>query len=644
MNKKNYLVLLLAVLPFFGWSQIKGARGTYRWPAYTPVTIPDSLKSEDAFFIDNVTTYDFREGFQTDIIVFKRTYINSESAAEELSQQELFVGTAGSMTILRARTLKASGEVLELDGDQIIETVAERKNKYGSESVRRIQFVFPNVEVGDVIDLVYEISLDRYIFSDLLYLEDDIPSMHSRITLRNFSLLDITAYRLNNAPPIESKMESGSQIIDWQKSGVKAMKTDYFNALPPDHPSLVFVLWRRGESLNYNTWFYLDGEELPQEYEPLSSINKMALEQGIIQEADHPFVQIQQFIRYMENECVWTTDQRIPFNKTLNSLTKQEVNQVLFFRYLMKFLKEKDIRYEKGFTKSLLNGRFEHGFVSLEQLTHRFLIIYDENDQPHYLFPPRAEGQFYYMDEIPYYLEGNQSIGLYGERDILKEQTMIALPESEGKFNMHAVQIKVKLNKGEEESSYTRKDRLSGHYSFLTRKRLGSIWREELGIAPDSVDLHPTPKNGLAVSPVYPYQIEYNQDEGKGSFYQAFDDSIGWLNVSSLLPLGVYQEDELDADFGDYLVLPFVKNHAISIFIQSDDQLSIAEEVRALEMTNGVGTIKMELFELNEKIIKAQLTIDISRRYLSGEEDVKQFKELLQHYAEIRSKKWLLKM
>lgn len=644
MNRINYLIILLVLLPIFGFAQIKGARGTYHWPAYSPIQIPDSLESEDAFFIENVKTYDFKEGFQTDIVVFKRTYINSESAAEELSQQELFVGTSGSMNVLRARTLKANGEVLELEGDQIIETIAEKKNKYGSESVRRIQFVFPKVEVGDVIDLVYEISLDRYIFSDLLYLEDDIPSMHSRITLRNFSLLDITVYKLNDAPPIESKMESGSQIIDWQKHGVKALKTDYFNALPPDHPSLVFVLWRRGESLDYSTWFYLDGEELPQQYETLSSIKKMALEQGIIQEEDHSFVQLQDFIRFMENECLWTTEQNVPFNKTLNSLAKQEVNQVLFFRYLMKFLDEKDIRYEKGFSKSLLKGRFEHGFVSLEQLTHRFLIIYDENEQPHFLFPPRGKGQFYYLDEIPYYLEGNQSIGLYGVRDVLKEQIMVALPESEGRFNMHAAQIKLKLNKGEEESTYTRKDRLSGHYSFLTRNRLGAIWREELGILPDSMMLHPTLKNGLPVSPVYPYQLEYNQTDRKESFYQSIDDSLGWLDISSLLPLGVYQDDELDADFGDYLVLPFVKNHAISIFVQSNDAIAIAEDERMLELSNGVGTVKIELFELNDKIIKVQLSIEIARRYLSGREDVEQFEALLQRYAEIRSKKWLLKL
>lgn len=643
MKIKSILFLLLLLFPLLGFSQIKGARGTYIWPSYTPVQIPDSLKSEDAFFIENITTYDFREGFETQIVVFKRTYVNSEAAAEDLSQQELFLGRSGQMSILKARTLKTSGEVLDLDGDQIIETISEKKNKYGSESVRRIQFVYPNVEVGDVIDMVYEISLDGYIFSDLLYLEDDILSMHSRITLRNFSRLDLSVFRLNDAPPLESRMVLGSQEINWQSTGVKSIKTDYFNAIPPDHPTVVFVLWKRGESLNYRTWFYADGIEYPQEYQVLTSINKILLTEGAIREGDTPFVQLQSMIRYFENECLWSDDEHIILGKTLNYLERQEVNRILFFRYVMKFLKEKKINFEKGFTKSLLKGKFEHGFVSLEQLTHRFLVIYDDFDQPHFLFPPRGYEQFYYLDEIPYYLEGNQSISLSGERDILKEQSMILLPESRKKQNMHAAQVKVKLNKGEAISSYSRKDKLTGHYSFLTRDDLGVTWLKELGIAPDSISLAPTLINNMRTATTYPYQVEFNQEERSHAFFQTIDDSIGWLDLSSILPLGVYQDDEIDSDFGDYLVLPFTKKHSISIFLQNDEGVSIAEDEHEISISNDVGTIQMKLFQLNATVVKAQLNIELEKRYLK-DDDIESFKALLQKYSEIREKKWLLKM
>ena len=643
MKIKSIILLLIVLFPIVGFSQIKGARGTFNWPSYTPIQIPDSLKSEDAFFIENLKTYYIRERFKTEILVFKRTYINSEAAAEELSQQELFLGRSGQMSTLKARTLKASGEVINLEGDQIIETISEKKNKYGSERIRRIQFVYPNVEVGDVIDMAYKISLDGYIFSDLLYLEDEIPSMHTVVSMQNYSLLDLTVYRLNDAPPVETKKDLGGQVVNWQSSGVKSIKTDYFNALPPDHPSLVFILWKRGENLDYRTWFSVDAEDLPQEYEVFKSINKIFLEQGIVQDGDPPFVQIQNAIRYFENECLWNDNENIFVAKTLSHLEKQEVNSLLFFRYMMKFLNEKKIRYEKGFTKSLLDGRFEHGFVSLEQLTHRFLVIYDENEQPHFLFPPRGKGQFYYLDEIPYYLEGNQSIALYGERDFLREQAMVQLPESDNKFNKHSAQIKIKLNKGEAISSYSRKDKLSGHYSFLTRDRLGGIWKEELGIAPDSIEIFPVLKNNMRTAAVYPYQVEFNQSERSDELFQAIDDSIGWLDLSSLLPLGVYQDDELDAEFGDYLVLPFVKNHSIAVFVQNDESISIAEDIHSIEVSNAVGKIGVKLFQLNAKVVKVQVNIEISKRYLNGE-DAANFKALLQKYSEVREKKWLLKM
>ncbi|MDG1334011.1 MAG: DUF3857 domain-containing protein [Crocinitomicaceae bacterium] len=643
MKIKSIILLLAALFPVLAHSQTKGARGKYNWPAYTPIEIPDSLKSEDAFFIENVKYYEIHERFRTEIQVFKRIYINSESAAEDFSQQELFLGRSGQMSILKARTLKASGEVLDLDGDQIIETYSEKKNKYGSERIRRIQFVYPNVEVGDVIDMVYEVVLDGYIFSDLLYLEDEIPSLHSRVSMNNYSQLDLSVYRLNDAPPIESKVEYGSHVINWQSKAVKSIKTDYFNALPPDHPSLVFILFTGGQNLDYDTWFRIDAEDLPMEYDIFSSIEKMFLKQGIIQEEDPPFVQLQSAIHYFENASLWNYDEDIAVGKTLNHLVKDEVNRLLFMRYMMKFLKEKDIRYEKGFTKSLLKGRFEHGFVSLEQLTHRFLVIYDQNEQPHFLFPPRGKGQFYYLDEIPYYLEGNQSIALYGERDFLQEQATVELPESGSKYNMHSAQIKIKLNKGEALSNYSRKDKLSGHYSFLSRDRLGEIWKEELGIAPDSIVVAPTFIDNMRTKPVYPYQVEFNQEERSHAFFESIDDSIGWFDLSSVLPLGVYQDDELDAEFGDYLVLPFVKKHSISAFIQNDEQISIAEDIHSIELSNEVGTIEVKLYQLNDKVVKAKVTIETKKRYLKGA-DVGQFKELLQKYSEVRQKKWLLKM
>lgn len=642
MHTKFFFIVLLILLPLSSSAQIKGARGKYIWPKFESVQIPDSLKSEDAFFIENVTTYDILEGFQMNIMVFKRIYVNSEKAAEGLSQQELFLGRDGTLTILRARTLKASGEVFDLDGDQIIETVAERKNKYGTDRVRRIQFVYPKVEVGDVIDMVYEISFDGYIFSDLLYLEDDLPSMHSRITLRNFSLLDLTVYRLNNAPPLESKMESGSQIINWQATGVKPIKTDYFNALAPDHPSIVFVLWRRGEDLDYTTIYSGDALEFPQDFDVFTSITKQLVTEGVIKDTDNSFTQLRSLIQFCENECTWTDDSNITLGKTLNYLSNKKVNDVLFIRYVMKFIKEQNLRLEKGFTKSLLNGKFEHGFVSLEQLSNNFLIIYDQENQPHFLFPPSGEGKFYYLDEIPYYLEGNQSIGLFGERDILKETAAILLPESDGKQNSHSAQIRIAFQKDSLTTRFERKDKLTGHYSFLARDAYGDIWLDELGIAPDSLEVKPVFNNGSRTDAFYPYQVEFVQSDRKEDLFKSIDDSLGWLDISSLLPLGIYQGDELDTDFGDYVVLPFLKRNSISIFFQCEEAISVAEDVLKMNTSNNVGSIEMSVYQLSETVLKIQVTIDMKLRYLRAG-DIKSFQELMRAYAEVRAKKWLLK-
>jgi len=622
-------------------SSADGRKGTYIWPAYNQISVPDSLKNESAFFISNVTTIDFMESFETEVIIFKRVYINSEEAAEKYSKKDIFIGHSGYISMLAARTIKKDGRTIELNNRQIIETSSEKKNKYGTETtVRRIQLIYPEVEIGDVVDLAYQIDIDHYIYSDLMYLEDEIPSLYSRITLRNLSMLDITSYSLNNMPKRISKTNAGMKTISWEKRGVSSIKTDYFNALAADAPCLVFVLWKRGEPLGYEAIYGFDVQDYPKNYDLLSSIQDHLIENGVFSSDDNQFVQLKKMIHYFENEFSWNTKDGIHKRETTKFLYNKKVDRKLFLRYVMKFLRENRIEYMRGFSKSLLNGKFDHGVVSLEQLSQRFLLINDEEGQLHFLFPPRGEGQFYYLDEIPFYLEGNESVALAGERGLLKERSMVALPESSAKNNRQISNMLIDVKVADSIiCTLKRKDIFSGHYSFLTRDENSSIWLEELNIADDSVDLKPS-----STKEFYPYDVEYNQENVPINILERLDDSLAWLNTSDLLPLGIYQGDELNADYGNHLILPFLKQTEILIYLKSNTPIALAENESELSFKNAIGSIKVNIYQMDELVLKINYSIAINQRYIVGEEAILEFKELIQKYSEIVSKKWVLKV
>ncbi len=637
MNRISAIIWFLFASCFL-FGQSKGSIGKYIFPEYTPITVPDSLSGEEAFYISNVTTYDFLETFETQIVVFQRVYINSEAAAEEFSKREFYLFNEGKLSILKARTIKQNGDIINLEGDQIITTKEVEKNQYGSEMMRRFQLIYPDVQVGDVVDIAYEIDLDRYIFSNLLYLEGDLPSLYSRITLRNMSRFDLAAYTLNSMPSGKSRDNHGYTELSWERKGVGTMETDFFNALKPTNPFAAFVLWKPGENLDYKTIYAYDAQNFPESFEPLTSISKLLLEMDLINPSDPPLIQLKEMIEKMSKQFVWEDERNVSVPQTMESFRKKKIDQTLFIRYVMKFLKEKKIKYEKGFTKSLLDGPFEHGLVTFEQLTRRYLLIYDENDQPHFLFPPTEEGRFYRFDEIPYYLEENQSIVLYGEDDHLQETGAVLLPSSNQKTNVQQSRIMFNFDPATNACSVKRNDLFKGHFSFLVRAASNDTWLEELGVKPDSVEMKPT-----NVKDVYPFDCNFERSWDEPDFSTDIGDSLMMVSFEKFLPKGVYQEDELDEKYGSYLVLPFLKKNRISMFIQSPNPLAVVDEEAELIFGNEVGSISIKLLQINETTVKFDGTFEVKKRFIENESEVDSFKDLLRKHQEFCSKKWVLK-
>lgn len=629
-------ILTLTCLFFAQLLYADGARGTYIWPEYTPIEVPDSLKKESAFFVNNVTTIDFLDMFEMQVVVFKRIYINSEKAAEQYSKHEMFLTGRGSIAMINARTLKADGTIINLAGNQIIETFSKEKNKYGTRTVRRFQLAYPQVQVGDVIDIAYQVDLPGYIYSDLMYLEDDIPSIYSRITLRNMSRLELTAYSLNNMPKSIQRDEKGIPTVSWEKTGVKSMKTDYFNALPPTAPSFVYTLWRPGEIIDYDAVYESEIRGYPSNCNRSFSLHEYFENEGVLNKGDDKLVQIKKIITYFEKECTWNYSKSTEYIKqSTDFLERKEIDDVLFMRLIIKFLDEKGIKAERGFTKSLLDGKFEQGFVSLEQLSDRYLVIYDDLDRPHFLFPPRGEGKFYYLDEIPFYLEGNQSVTMIGG-DELESSGGYGLPESMKEDNRHNGMVIIDWQ-DTDSLKLRRKDQLTGHYSYLTRSKHSSVWLGELNISNDSI--LPTPKQ---VKDFYPYEVTYEGEKHSKDVITAIEDSLYWMNASSELPLGLYQGDELNETYGNYLVLPFLKELNFSVFVQAPTVISNAEEISSVVFSNDIGEVSVNVFQKSENVLQYVYAVKVAKRYISGEEEVKRFKELMQNYQDVRTKKWVI--
>src|SRR5690606_5687166 len=107
------------------------------WPEYEKKEIPDSLNSENAVYIQNVTTIDFNTVGETSWIVFKRIKLNSNSSVDDLSKQEFYVPDGGKLGRLFGRIIKSNGTIEEIEEIDKYKTKITEKNEFGASTLTK---------------------------------------------------------------------------------------------------------------------------------------------------------------------------------------------------------------------------------------------------------------------------------------------------------------------------------------------------------------------------------------------------------------------------------------------------------------------------------------------------------------------------
>ena len=81
----------------------------------------------------------------------------------------------------------------------------------------------------------------------------------------------------------------------------------------------------------------------------------------------------------------------------------------------------------------------------------------------------------------------------------------------------------------------------------------------------------------------------------------------------------------------------------ISIFVESNAPIQIAEEENELLFENEIGRLSMKTYQITDEVLKFDFEIEVKQRYIEGG-DVQAFKEFLQQYSELTTKKWVISL
>lgn len=627
------VTLSILFLSFFMHLSFAGDK--YIWPEFSNPTIPDSLKSEDAIYFENRITVDFMMDYETSVVYFKRIKLLSKKGIENFINHDLFQFNNGTITLKKARIIKSDGSIKELTDENIKETFIDNKNKYESDYYKRIQFIFPNLEVGDVIDVVYQIDYKSYSLSHCIYLEDDLYSLNSRLSLRNFSKYELTVYPSKNLSNYVVTDKNSSPTFYWNIQGVKKNSQNEFSAHPADASKVAYTLWMPNETFSYDLVYSGDKDR----YHVNTGFKDFTVTlnaEGILDKELGPLENLNKIIRFFETDFEWNEDDNKPESiKAVDSYKRRVMDQKTFFRLIQQYLEEQKLTYHIGFTRDLNEGVFEHGFVALYQLDYRYLIIENLGGDEHFLFGPTGKSRFYYLDEIPAACEGNQSI-LFTDNDGKVSTSSVLLPQSDFNNNKHTATIVLKTGHLSDSTlTINRRDSFSGQHSVFFRNP-SSSYRFKIMNVSDTI-LKPT-----EVKHIYPYPVSFKQEDTVSTYFSNFDENLYSFNAEKLIPNFIFFEGETKEPTADYSIIPFSKQQKYSIYIESPAAIKIADKITSLVKTNSVGSVKTEIIQTDANKIKINYEIKLEKRILSNENESNEYLDLVKEWANILIKKWII--
>lgn len=627
------IALFILFLLFFNTLSFAGDK--YVWPEFSNPAIPDSLMKEDAIYFENRITVDFMQAYETSVVYFKRIKLLSKKGIENFINHDLFQFNSGTIMLKKARIIKADGSIKELTDENIKETFIDNKNKYESNYYKRIQFIFPNLEVGDVIDVVYQIDYKSYNLSNCIYLEDDLYSLNSRLSLRNFSNYELTVYPSKNLSNYVVTDKGSFPTFYWNIQGVKKNSQNEFSAHPANASKVAYTLWKPNETFSYNMIYSSDYDR----YHMSTGFKKAGVvfdENGILNPELGPIENLNAIIHFFETDFKWNEDENMPESiKAADCFRKRIIDAKMFFRLIQQYLDENDITYHVGFTRDLNEGVFEHGFVALYQLDYRYLIIENIIGEKHFLFGPTSKSRFYYLDEIPAACEGNQSILFTGDRDKVATGAVL-LPQSDFNDNKHTATIVLKTaHLSDTTLVINRRDSFSGQHSIFFRNPSTSRYFHIMNVS-DTI-LKPS-----EVKYIYPYPVSFKQEDTVSTYFSNFDENLYSFNAEKLIPNFIFFEGETKEPTADYSIIPFSKQQKYSIYIESPATIKIADKITSLVKTNSVGSVKTEIIQTDANKIKINYEIKLEKRILSNETESNEYLELVKEWGNMVIKKWII--
>ncbi|MGK0366503.1 MAG: hypothetical protein ACI85O_003576 [Saprospiraceae bacterium] len=476
-NMTTNKILLPLLLIIFSLSL--SAQRDYRWEKeYEPSPeIPIEFQQEDAVIIYNIEERQSRvinnAPFTRNII--KRRYkILTQKGLEIYSRFSVGRKNRMSIAILDARTRKASGEIVDLDANEIKE-LEYNAEKDLTDTDKSLLFSVPGVEVGDEVEIVVTYEGSTLLSGGNVFLHQKLPTLKSEFQLFVDEKIIVFNATLNGMTKPKVETPNDHYRFIWTAENLPGMY-DSRSAIPGN--TLPYLIY----SFDYSRFYGSLPPPVPNDWRELIlaitenldlKTNSKKLDvvmKGILGDnVSAPKIEQAAIIHKYFNDNI--TLKRLTDNEKSGYTDTYFKNKVADWTALVSMydaaFKWIGLNYYFGTGRSKYLGPILLSFPTDYQITDYFYAVEDENGGMHVYMPKEYSDKKWQADEVPSHLR-NTRVYILNMKD---KETFKQLDFENNRFNQNQMLIKGKadISLTEGTMTHTLQESINGEISMEYR-------------------------------------------------------------------------------------------------------------------------------------------------------------------------------
>lgn len=380
---------------FFGLTSLVSAWGqdvfyypNYQWKEAHSI---EEFTGKSSFVIQDYRIVEFSPAEKSLMLyetVHKAVWINDDNTLEGFNKVFIPLGRGQELVRIDARTVKPSGEILEIDQENIKEM--SNLEEYGAFKI----FALEGAEIGGVVEYIYTVSEENEISGSEI-IQETIPIADAQFILRAPQYLEFDVKTYNGLT--EPKKYKNGMLMEWRSE-----TTD----LPPLYDEL-YATTRANQAkaayrLQYNTNSYMPKMEImswvlvSNRFRELTYVEapkgaKKLLKDLKLDRMKSEEDKIIAIDRYVKNNIAVKPDSGPAFSDIEDVLDRKNANELGMLRLYAALLTEAGIDYEVVISSNRYNARLDPEFPDFDILGE-LLIYFPQHGT--YVNPDRLEYRY----------------------------------------------------------------------------------------------------------------------------------------------------------------------------------------------------------------------------------------------------------